>query len=78
MGNSDCGNLCKKKSNLIIDLSKETNLLNKKISIKNNNNNNNENNSIMSINENSSEKNSEINNFTQINYKFLKLQQHNA
>ena len=71
MGNSDCGNLCKKKSNLIIDLSKETNLLNKKISIKNNNNNN-ENNSIMSINENSSEKNSEINNFTQINYKFLK------
>ena len=69
MGNSDCGNICKKNSNLIIDLSKETNLLNKKISIKNNNN---ENNSIMSINENSSEKNSEINNFTQINYKFLK------
>jgi CRP-like cAMP-binding protein len=67
MGNFECGNICKKNNNFI-DLSKETNLK-KKISIKNEENEN----SIMSMNnENSSEKNSENNNLTNINYKFLK------
>ena len=67
MGNFECGNICKKNNNFIY-LSKETNLK-KKISIKNEENEN----SIMSMNnENSSEKNSENNNLTNINYKFLK------